>query len=188
MREKEEKLLLDHGFPIDYLLPRYRCPICKDTGYVGDMIKERCKCLNQRILIDTYHLSDMQDLNTQNFDTFDANIFPNICPEGSKITQREYMLNLKDLLLNYVDIFPNNEKKTILFTGKTGLGKTFMLNCVAKAIMDKGYTVMRITSYKLFDRLFYSSLKDKDESMTLLTYLFDVDVLIIDDLGTETRK
>ncbi len=188
LRKKERELLIEHGFPADYLLPKYRCPICQDTGFVGDMVKDRCKCLTQKILINTYHLSDMQDLDTQNFQTFDPGVFPNTYPKGSKVTQREYMETLKERLLDYIDHFPDNKRKTILFTGKTGLGKTFLLNCLAKAIMDKGYTVMRITSYKLFDRLFYSSLSDKEESLELLSYLFDVDVLIIDDLGTETRR
>lgn len=188
LRKKEQKLLEEHGFPPDYLLPKYRCPICQDTGYVGDMIKNRCKCLTQRILIETYQLSDMQDLDIQNFQTFNPDVFPNTYPKGSKVTQREYMVAVKKRLLGYVEHFPNNKRKTILFTGKTGLGKTFLLNCLAKAIMDKGYTVMRITSYKLFDRLFFSSLRNKEESIELLSYLFDIDVLIIDDLGTETRR
>lgn len=188
LKQREEELLLEHGFPPDYLQPKYRCPICKDTGFVGDLVKDRCKCLTQRILIDTYQLSDMLDLETQNFDTFDADIFPDTALEGRNISQREYMLSLRDMLIRYVEVFPENDKKNILFTGKTGLGKTFLLNCLAKSILDKGYTVLRITAYKLFDRLFFSSLKDQNENMQLLSYIFDVDVLIIDDLGTETRR
>lgn len=188
LKQRQRELLIEHGFSPDYLSPKYRCPICKDTGFVGDMVKDRCKCLTQRILIDTYHLSDMLELETQNFNTFDPEVFPNTPLKGRKISQREYMLNLKEVLLEYVKVFPDNDKKTILFTGKTGLGKTFLLNCLAKEIIDKGYTAMRITSYKLFDRLFFSSFEDKDENIQLLTYLFDVDVLIIDDLGTETRR
>ena len=59
---------------------------------------------------------------------------------------------------------------------------------MAKAIMDKGYTVIRISAYKLFDQLFYSAISDKSDYESLQSQLFEVDALIIDDLGTETRR
>ena len=76
------------------------------------------------------------------------------------------MTELRDRLLDYVDEFPNNQKRTILFTGKTGLGKTFLLNCMAKSIMDKGYTVIRTSAYNLFDQLFfYGAISDSPDSL-----------------------
>ena len=188
LKKREEELLRENGYPEDYLTLKYNCELCKDTGFVGELVKERCKCLNQKILTRVYETSDILDLEKQNFDTFDQDIFPNIPIQGRDITQREYMQNLREVLIQYAERFPTNERKNIFFTGKTGLGKTFLLNCLAKAILDKGYTVLRITAYKLFDRLFFSSLKDKGESLQLFDHIFEVDVLIIDDLGTETRR
>ena len=105
------------------------------------------------------------------------------------MTQREYMLQLKSVFWNYQEEFPNNPKKNILFTGKTGLGKTFLLNCLAKALLDKGHTVMKVTSYNLFEHLFRSIWADSPEDVSFMKErIFEVDVLIIDDLGTETRR
>ena len=115
-------------------------------------------------------------------------VFSDELLENSKLSQRQYMVQLRDRLIDYVSKFPDNHRKTILFTGKTGLGKTFLLNCMAKSIMDQGYTVIRISAYKLFDQLFYSSISDKNNYEGLQRQLFEVDALIIDDLGTETRR
>ncbi|MFO7295468.1 MAG: ATP-binding protein [Clostridia bacterium] len=188
LKRREKELLVEHGFPPDYLSIHYRCPKCKDTGYTGDLIKEKCSCLVQRLVEKTYQLFDIKELEQQNFDTFDPQVFPEISLEGSRLTQREYMIQLKNRLMEYVNQFPNNERKTILFSGKTGLGKTFLLNCMAKAILDKGYTVMRISAYKLFNQLFLSALQDNEQNQFLFSCLFEVDVLIIDDLGTETQR
>ncbi len=188
LRRKEKELLAKHGFPPDYLSIHYRCPKCQDTGYTGNLIKEKCSCLVQRLVEKAYQLSDIKELEQQNFDTFDPQVFPDMPLEGSRLTQREYMVQLKNRLMEYISQFPNNQRKIILFSGKTGLGKTFLLNCMAKAILDKGYTVMRISAYKLFNQLFLSALQDNEQNQFLFNCLFEVDVLIIDDLGTETQR
>jgi DNA replication protein DnaC len=188
LKAKEIELLKENGYPEDYLEMRYRCEICKDTGYTGFPIKEKCSCLAQKLLERTYRLSNIHELEAENFSTFDPMVFPEISLENSRLNQREYMIQLRDRLMDYVDEFPDNQKRTILFTGKTGLGKTFLLNCMAKSIMDKGYTVIRTSAYKLFDQLFYGAISDSPDSLAQKRSLFEVDALIIDDLGTETRR
>lgn len=188
LKAKETQLLIENGFPADYLTIKYRCNRCQDTGYVGFPVREKCSCLIQKLLARTYQLSNIHELEYENFETFDSSIFPDIPEPNSKMSQREYMEELKSRLEEYVSQFPGNERKIILFTGKTGLGKTFLLNCMAKAILDKGYTVIRISAYKLFDQLFHSAMTNQEEYEELQRQLFEVDVLIIDDLGTETRR
>ena len=188
LKAKEIQLLVENGFPADYLDMKYRCSRCKDTGFVGFPVREKCSCLIQKLITRTYQLSNIHELEYQNFDTFDSSIFPDTLEPGSKMSQRQYMEELKARLEQYVSQFPDNDRKIILFTGKTGLGKTFLLNCMAKAILDKGYTVIRISAYKLFDQLFHSAISNQQEYEQLQNQLFDVDALIIDDLGTETRR
>ena len=127
--------------------------------YQGKMLLSYSKILER-----TYQLSDINDLERENFDTFDPEVFPDSPAEGSRLTQREYMIQLKNRLMDYVSQFPDNRRKTILFSGKTGLGKTFLLNCMAKTILDMGYTVMRISAYKLFNQLFLSALQDNKKT------------------------
>jgi len=98
------------------------------------------------------------------------------------------MERIRDELLLYAEQFPNNVRHNILFTGKTGLGKTFLLNCLAKAVLDKGYTVLKTTAYNLFDQLFQSALQKAGTDWDLKHKTFGADCLMIDDLGTETLR
>lgn len=45
MNKRIADLLRQSGFPADYLDPVYRCKQCRDTGYVGEPIREMCPCL-----------------------------------------------------------------------------------------------------------------------------------------------
>ena len=189
IKKKEEELLLKNGYPKDYLTLHYRCPVCKDTGYVGEMIKERCNCLIQKLVEQTYHFSELSNLDKENFDSFNPDVFPNAPLPDTNMTQREYMQQMKSVLWEYQEAYPHNKRRNLLFTGKTGLGKTFLLNCLAKSILDKGYTVLKVTSYNLFEHLFRSAMgSSREDSLLMKESIFDVDTLIIDDLGTETRR
>lgn len=188
LKSLEAAILVKHGYPADYLTPHYRCPICKDTGFTGELVREKCSCLVQQLVERMYRSSDTSIIELENFDTFNEEVFPDTPMTASGLSQREYMRNLKTLLMEYKDAYPDNPKKNILFTGKTGLGKTFLLNCLAKSIIDKGYTVLKITSYNLFEHLFNSTMNDREESQVLKDRIFSVDTLIIDDLGTETKR
>ena len=187
-RQREVALLKQHGYPTDYLTPRFRCTLCKDTGFTGELVRERCNCLIQRLIERTYRLSDITGLEKENFDTFDADVFPNIPLRKGSMTQREHMQKLKDVLEEYQSVYPDNPNINLLFTGKTGLGKTFLLNCLAKSILDKGHTVLKVTSYNLFEHLFRNVMQNSSESHILKDRIFNVDTLIIDDLGTETKR
>ncbi|HZK34333.1 MAG TPA: ATP-binding protein [Bacillota bacterium] len=189
IRRQEKKLLVDNAYPEDYLSIRFSCKICKDTGYTGDLVKEKCTCLIQKLIEQFYNQSNLTDVEGENFATFDENVFPDKPLRENGPTQREYMLQLRKLFTNYSKEFPNNPKKNILFTGKTGLGKTFLLNCLAKALLDKGFSVLKITSYNLFEQLFDNAMRNRGEGDQLLKdRIFTVDVLIIDDVGTETKR
>jgi len=188
LREKKASLLAENGFPRDYLEHRYRCTVCKDTGFTGDLVKEKCRCLIQKLIDRTYKLSQMQELKAQNFDTFDPDVFPDLPLKKGGPTQRAYMLKIRDELVTWQEQFPDNPRKNILFTGQTGLGKTFLLNCIAKAVLDKGYSVLKTTSYNLFEELFRCSFRNDNRGSNLIDGVFNADLLIIDDLGTETKR
>src|SRR5690554_3268756 len=36
IREQQRQLLLDHGYPEDYLQMQYKCIKCKDTGFIDN--------------------------------------------------------------------------------------------------------------------------------------------------------
>jgi len=188
LKDEAVRLLTENGYPTDYLEHHYRCPVCKDTGFTGDLVRERCRCLVQQLIDRTCRLSQTQELAVQNFDTFDPNVFPDVPLKKDGPTQRAYMLKIRDELFAWQEQFPGNPRKNILFTGQTGLGKTFLLNCIARAVLDKGFSVLKTTSYNLFEELFRLSIRDYGGGSGLTDGVFKADLLIIDDLGTETKR
>ena len=66
-----------------------------------------------------------------------------------------------------------------------------MCNCIAKALLDQGYSVIYQTAFRILEILEnYKFRKNKDSRINDENYknLFDCDLLIIDDLGTELNN
>ena len=119
------------GLPQDYLQPVYRCKLCRDTGYVGDPIHEQCTCLKRAVMNRLYQSEGLQGLERENFAAFDESIFPDEPIEGRKNTQRGYIQKIRVFCEEYADTFKAGEGKGLLLCGRSGLGKTFLMNCVA---------------------------------------------------------
>lgn len=125
---KHEKSLILKNYNIDsnYLNPTYECPICKDSGYIrqNDFKSEMCSCLKQRLLNISFNKSNMSNLNKENFNTFNENLFSDeidISKYKFKISPRDNIKNIKNKCLKFVENFDNPDSKNLLFTGNTGL-------------------------------------------------------------------
>ena len=84
----------------------------------------------------------------------------------------------------FIDNF-ENKPKNIFFYGNTGVGKTFLSNCIAKELLDAGYSVIYFTAFQLFDILSKGVFEKDADAIAAHQNIFDCDLLIIDDLGTE---
>lgn len=182
----ERKALKEKGYPANYLDRQYVCPLCSDTGYIGDTLRTPCQCHRQLVVDALCRASNMAHLDRENFDTFDPKCIPDKPLNGKGMTQREHLTHIRDQLESYVRAFPGNDKIVLLLFGPTGLGKTFLLNCMGKALLDRGYTVVRVSAFQLAE-YFVQSMFDKDNPVSLDT-LAQADVLILDDLGTEVIR
>lgn len=172
-----------NGYPEDYLQPVFRCPSCHDTGYVGDLVHEFCPCVRQRVLKIMMSDEGLQDLETQNFSTFDETIFPDHPIPGKKHSQRDLMLLVRNRLEQYADSFEARSGKGIILSGASGLGKTFLMNCVAERVLTRGFSVLKISAYRLYDAVRKYQYDHSDAE--LVDDLIRADLLAIDDLGTE---
>ena len=85
---------------------------------------------------------------------------------------------------DFIDNF-ENKPKNIFFYGNTGVGKTFLSNCIAKELLDAGYSVIYFTAFQLFDILSKGVFEKDADAIAAHQNIFDCDLLIIDDLGTE---
>lgn len=126
-------------------------------------------------------------LHHQNFSTFDESIFSTQREDSSGVSPQENILEILSICEGFVMNFDKDNDENMLFYGDTGLGKSFMCNCVAKELLDKGYLVIYQTAFKMFEIIEEYKFKNSDDHITKDNYnnLFDCDLLIIDDLGTE---
>ena len=125
---KKEKLEILQSLNLDsnYLKPFYECPICHDTGYImsKDYKTQICSCLKQRLLNYSFNKSNMSNLDKENFNTFNENIFSNevdLSKYKFNISPRKNINNIKNKCIKFIENFDNPAQKNLLFTGNTGL-------------------------------------------------------------------
>lgn len=187
LRRQQKQLLLDNGYPEDYLEMKYTCSKCKDTGYIG---KEKCNCFKQAIADIIYEGSNIKSiLSRENFSTFSFKYYSDdYIDESIGLSPLSNMQKIVACCKSFIRHF-DKKHDNLLFLGNTGVGKTFLANCIAKELLDRGYTVIYLTAFRLFDILEkYKFSKEADDSLTAANqfeYILDCDLLIIDDLGTE---
>ena len=173
----------------NYLNPHFDCKMCKDTGFVQkDGSAIMCSCLKQRIFDIAYNKSNMGNLERENFSNFNIRIFsdkPDKEKYKSEISPRENIQIIREKAKNFIDNFDNPEEKNLIFTGNTGVGKTFLTNCIANEVLKLGKTVLYQTAPVMFDEINDVKFGRENAKFDLYENLLNVDLLIIDDLGTE---
>ena len=175
--EGRAELLAEHGLSLSDLEPVYTCPDCRDTGYIGE---EKCHCFLQAEIDLLYHQSHLKEiLEKENFHTFSYSWY-----EGEdREIMRRCVMDARMFIENFDSSFQN-----LLLLGAVGTGKTFLSNCIAKELMDTCHSVVYLTAFELFEllsRAAFGSEKQNRSYQQTYPYIFDCDLLIIDDLGTE---
>ena len=189
LRLKKQKILKNNNISEDYFLPHYECNICKDTGYITnpDYSTSMCSCLKQKLYDEQYNKSNMSNLDIQNFNTFTDTLYSNQVDENkyhTNLSPRENINLIKDICIKFINNFNDKNQKNLLFTGNTGLGKTFLSSCIANELIKQGKNVLYQTAPVMLDTIIdYRFGKTKDSN--ILESILNVDLLIIDDLGTE---
>ena len=183
--ELRRKLLTDNGFPEDYLELHYTCNLCKDTGFTND---QKCRCFEQAVVDLLYAQSNVRNaIKTENFDTFSYEYYSSDRTEPT--TGLTPLANIKNVVTSIKNFIINFDKtySNLLIYGSTGVGKTFLSNCIANELLSTAHTVIYLTAFQLFEYLEHCTFKTAGENTSVkdYDYLLDCDLLIIDDLGTE---
>ena len=173
---RKAQLLEDAGLPGDYLKPVYECPDCQDTGYADG---QKCHCFKQAMITLLYEQSNIQEmLKTENFDALSYEFY-----DGDDLSRFKNAVNT---CRNFIKNF-NSDYHNLFFYGTVGTGKSFLSGCVAKELIESGHSVIYFSSTGLFDLLSKNSFDYKNREELRETYadLYQCDLLIVDDLGTE---
>lgn len=182
-------LLTESNISSDYMDLKYDCNSCKDTGYLDT--GEKCNCLKQELVTRAYRMSNLGNvLKKENFHNFNIDIFSNNKYPGEDMTPRENMIDIAGISEGFISNFEEPNGDNLLFYGTTGLGKTYLCNCIAKALLDKNKIVIYQTAFTILDILERRRFGKSNNEMSDYQYnlLFDSDLLIIDDLGTEVTN
>lgn len=188
LREQKAILIRAKGYPEDYLTLHYRCPDCEDTGWRQGrkchcFLRAQMKLLYAQSNLD--HVLDQEKFSRLSYDYYDSS---EIIPELG-LTNADYMRRVVAGCREFAADF-DRKKENLLFTGSTGVGKTFLTNCIAKELIDSGHSVIYLSAGDLFE-VFSRNKFDYDtpeDMRDTYRYILDCDLLIIDDLGTELNN
>ncbi len=183
LKDKRKRLLSDAGYPADYLELHYDCPHCRDTGYIGN---EKCACFIQEEIDLLYTQADLKDiLNRENFSTFSTAFYSDkLTDPASNATALDLANRALAQAHAFVERFGDAHENLLLY-GNTGVGKTFLTNCIAKELLDRRFSVLYFSATTLFETLAKNTFEQHLDEEDTSSYIFNCDLLIIDDLGTE---
>lgn len=189
LKKEKEKILSSLGKDESYLKPYYECKDCLDTGYITNSYNSTmCHCLKQKLFNLEYNKSNLSNLEKENFEHFSFDLYSDEINEEkyhSKLSPRKNIEFIYKLSKNFIENFDNVETKNLLFTGNTGLGKSFLSSCIANELLKLGKTVLYQTAPVMLDTIMDFRFGKANTSKDIYNNLLNVDLLIIDDLGTE---
>ncbi len=182
--QERDALLLQNGYPVDYLKPSYQCPVCQDTGYVNG---EKCACFRQAAIELLYNQSNIKNiLEKENFQSFSFEWYSDkIKDSETGQTPLAHARFAYQKSLEFIDQFGESGENLFIY-GDTGVGKTFLSHCIAWELLQQGFSVLYFSAGELFQSLANQTFsKEEDTDSLTMDSILETDLLIMDDLGTE---
>ncbi len=180
LNAEKSALLEANGISADYAKLQYQCSQCQDTGYVGS---QKCQCFTQKLISRAYRDANLTEaMAEQDFEHFSLDFYSDKKPASATSSERDIMRNILHHCQMFCEKF-SDYGRSLLFYGGTGVGKTFLSSAVAKAVLAQGRTVLYIRATRLFN--LYDDYRFSRADEESISALYDADLLIIDDLGTE---
>ena len=168
------------GLPEDYLEEKHRCEKCRDTGYTDDIPARFCECFQKALRLRMFEDGTMAGLDRQNFAHFSDELVRKCNPPQ----EAQNLLFAKTICQQFAQEYPRVERPNLLLYGPGGVGKTFLLNCVFARLLERGFSGVRITAYRMHETMRLKHIGAQEEAQGF-EELIQTPILVIDDLGTE---
>lgn len=186
LSQKKKDLLIENGYPADYLDKILDCKDCSDSGYLPT--NEKCHCLKERIFRALIQESTLtKRFSSDSFKTFNYDFYHSHQNSEADLQNLQLIHKIVDDCMNFVQNF-DHSYSNILLTGHVGVGKTFLSNCIAQELLKRRKSIVYFSSQDFFDQLSSISFDGglpPTVKRQLRDQIFRCDLLIIDDLGTE---
>lgn len=183
-----------NAIPADHDQVHFNCELCQDTGMRG---QKRCSCY-RKVLIPLLSASaNLRALEGFTFDSFDETLFsdkPDPARYQSELSPRQHINGIRQACLRFISEFDRPETRNLLFVGKPGTGKTFLMACIARELLDQGRSVIYMPAPQLVEAIqehrtllaaFNPDEIRFEKAVALHDSLMTCELLLIDDLGTE---
>ena len=176
----ERRELIAANFPEGFLDDEPICDKCGGSGYIGTSM---CECLAE--LCRQEQKKELTFLMGQEkFEQFRLDYYPD-CNDPKlgvniRVVMEKTLNTCRRYAINFTEKSPN-----LLFSGDTGLGKTFLSACIARTVADSGYSVVYESANHLFSNMEMARFNGDAEAQRDCRKYTACDLLIVDDLGTE---
>ena len=179
--QQERAILAMEHFEEGYLDESPICDCCGGSGYIGSTM---CECLLELCRQEQKKEVSILSGSKDSFNQFRLDYYPDQIDRNLGVNIRSVMEKTLQTCRRYALTF-SEKSGNLLFSGDTGLGKTFLSACIARTVADRGYSVVYESAGHLFSNLERAKFSNDEAARETCRRYNDCDLLIIDDLGTE---
>ena len=179
--QSERRQLLLENFPPKFLDETPVCENCGGSGYVGSTM---CRCLQELCRQEQKKELTLLNVGTAGFEDFRLDYYSEKIDPKYGRSIRSIMERTYEICRRYAQEF-SETSGNLLFSGDTGLGKTFLSACIAAQVAQKGYGVVYESAVHLFSKMEKARFSGDEQAQQECRKYTACDLLIVDDLGTE---
>lgn len=179
--QQERAELVAANFEEGFLDESPICDRCGGSGYIGSTM---CECLTELCRQEQKKGLSVLNVGKESFEQFRLDYYSQQIDPELGVSMRTVMEKTFRTCRSYALTF-SEKSPNLLFSGGTGLGKTFLSACIARTVANNGFSVAYESAAHLFSNLERAKFGgDEEQRQNVLKYTA-CDLLIIDDLGTE---
>ena len=179
--QREREYLIRENFEEGFLDESPICDHCGGLGYVGSQM---CECLRELCRQEQKKELTFLNVGRETFDQFRLDYYSDYTDPRQGVSPRAVMERTLQTCRRYAFGF-TEKSENLLFSGDTGLGKTFLSACIARTVADRGYSVVYESAGHLFTNLERAKFSGDESAREDIRKYNQCDLLIVDDLGTE---
>ncbi len=189
VKDYYNRLLNEYNIPKNYKDPDWDCLKCHDTGRIYQQGKYIiCECNKEKHYQKRQRLGNLPvQLQKAHFKSANLNYYEVKHKTESGMSYRENAQKIYSQASSFISNFqPGKSQRGMIIEGPIGSGKSFLLGCIANALIKKNIAFKYLVYTDLLQQIrgSYSDESALDER-EIMRSVQEIPILLIDDLGTE---